>query len=162
MNNYKLINQATKEEYLCSKITISGFDYYINDNEIKDKDWYTNGKYLYQADRHYTKAEKDKKVIATNNGNIEDLPKLIEFVQFDLEEENNQKLINEQNINKAIAKLEEGKVIYNRGDRFVAYKKEGKKYFRFTSENKNITETSKTKIIEHIRSYTLETNHYFF
>lgn len=31
MKKYKLINNQTKEEYLCDKVTIDGFDYYVSD-----------------------------------------------------------------------------------------------------------------------------------
>ncbi len=41
--------------------------YMIFDEEIKEGDWYLNGKYLYQADRHFEKANNDKKIIATTD-----------------------------------------------------------------------------------------------
>jgi len=31
---YKLINLKTKKEHLCDKVTIDGFDYYVNGEEI--------------------------------------------------------------------------------------------------------------------------------
>jgi len=33
---YKLINAQTKEEHLCDKVTIDGFDYYVSDNPKAD------------------------------------------------------------------------------------------------------------------------------
>ena len=35
---YKLINQKTKEEHLCDKVTIDGFDYYASDELPKQND----------------------------------------------------------------------------------------------------------------------------
>jgi len=35
---YKLINKTTGEEHICSKVVIDGFDYYVNDVEIQEKD----------------------------------------------------------------------------------------------------------------------------
>jgi hypothetical protein len=31
---YKLINNKTKEEHLCEKVTIDGFDYYVSNEKI--------------------------------------------------------------------------------------------------------------------------------
>jgi hypothetical protein len=44
--------------------------YITNDEKIKDGDSYINGKYLYKADRFYTKAEFDKKIILTDNKDL--------------------------------------------------------------------------------------------
>lgn len=33
MKQYKLINNKTKKEHVCSKITIDGFDYYVSDEK---------------------------------------------------------------------------------------------------------------------------------
>lgn len=33
MNKYKLINLNTKEEQLCDKVTIDGFEYYLSDEK---------------------------------------------------------------------------------------------------------------------------------
>lgn len=81
---YKLINNKTKEETICSLVTIDEFDYYVNDNEIIQKDFYidfrSDGNKLEQF-----KTKEDwvlvgicdsKKVITTNNPNI-DIPKII-------------------------------------------------------------------------------------
>lgn len=84
MKKYKLINNLTKEETLCDLVTIDEFDYYVNDNEIIQKDFYidfrSDGNKLEQF-----KTKEDwvlvgicdsKKVITTNNPNI-DIPKII-------------------------------------------------------------------------------------
>ena len=84
MKKYKLINNLTKEETLCDLVTIDEFDYYVNDNEIIQKDFYidfrSDGNKLEQF-----KTKEDwvlvgicdsKKIIATNNPNI-DIPKII-------------------------------------------------------------------------------------
>mgnify|MGYP003520750781 FL=1 len=84
MKKYKLINNLTKEETLCDLVTIDEFDYYVNDNEIIQKDFYidfrSDGNKLEQF-----KTKEDwvlvgicdsKKVITTNNPNI-DMPKII-------------------------------------------------------------------------------------
>ena len=52
---YKLINTKTKEETLCDKVTIDGFDYYVSD-------------------------AYGKHAIATNNPNI-DIPKVVDEVE---------------------------------------------------------------------------------
>lgn len=35
---YKLINRTTKEEFICEKVTIDGYDYYVSDEKPKRKD----------------------------------------------------------------------------------------------------------------------------
>lgn len=88
MKKYKLINNLTKEETVCSLVTIDGFEYYVNDNEIIQKDFYidfrSDGNKLEQF-----KTKEDwvlvgicdsKKVITTNNPNI-DIPKVIDEVK---------------------------------------------------------------------------------
>lgn len=84
MKIYKLINTKTKEEHLCNKITIDGFDYYVSDTRITE---------LSANDRYYTIVEnprrivryskhiqsKDAVIIATNNPNI-DVPKVVDEV----------------------------------------------------------------------------------
>lgn len=65
---YKLINSKTGEEHLCDKITIDGFDYYVNDF-ISDE---VNG--------DLTKIPFEKLIliaVASNNPNI-DIPKVID------------------------------------------------------------------------------------
>lgn len=83
---YKLINKQTGEEHLCNKITIGGFDYYVNDNNINDREWYYSHEDsdIYQASVSqvfYDGFEgKVQKVIATNNPNI-DIPKVVDEVE---------------------------------------------------------------------------------
>lgn len=36
---YKLINNQTKEEHVCEKITIDIYDYYVSDDIINTGDW---------------------------------------------------------------------------------------------------------------------------
>ena len=78
---YKLINKIG-ETYLCNKVTIDGFDYYVSDEAIEEgwkgiaykKD--VTGeifKHFYTTNEWYNDA---KKVIATNNPNI-DCPKVV-------------------------------------------------------------------------------------
>lgn len=66
---YKLINNATKEETICSLVTIDGFEYYISD-EIAG---FTYNKPTYNSDGRIGLPENNqsKKVIATNNPNID-------------------------------------------------------------------------------------------
>ncbi len=88
MKKFKLINNKTKEETVCSLVTIDGFEYYVDDNEIIQKDFYidfrSDGNKLEQF-----KTKEDwvlvgicdsKKVITTNNPNI-DIPKVIDEVK---------------------------------------------------------------------------------
>ena len=41
--------------------------YITNSEDIKEGDFYLNGNYIYQANRHYKKAENDKKIILTTD-----------------------------------------------------------------------------------------------
>lgn len=92
---YKLINNKTKEEHLCDKVTIDGFDYYVSDKEQPkiDGELYHckhKGKGIdvgsgqppqrliidiYSTKRNL--CSDCKKVIATNNPNI-DIPKVVD------------------------------------------------------------------------------------
>lgn len=98
MQKYKLINTKTKEEHLCDKVTIDWFDYYIDDKIPEDNDFFivTLGdnvtKKLYQRNGILCKnsgirfessnpwATDSKKVIATNNSNI-DIPQVVDEVE---------------------------------------------------------------------------------
>ena len=85
---YNLINN-TKEEHLCDKVTVDGFDYYVSDEKpiksTKPCYYYNSIKNTWDTDivfyqgvmpmYHY---EGFKKIIATNNPNI-DIPKIGEF-----------------------------------------------------------------------------------
>lgn len=91
---YKLINNKTKEECICDKVTIDGFDYYVNDETIKEDYWYLCWSIINNINSNhqirkanntepvdmYSWASNYKKVIATNNPNI-DIPKVIDEVE---------------------------------------------------------------------------------
>ena len=91
---YKLVNNQTKEEQLCDRIRIDGFDYYVDDMIIKENDWYIawetingiNSNYIIQKATAsepvdmYSWASNYKKVIATSNPNI-DIPKVVDEVK---------------------------------------------------------------------------------
>lgn len=80
MNKYKLINSKTGEEYLCDKVTIDGFDYYVSD----EKTLFSDGKTFVTKENiiHtvYGYNYGDKVVIATTNPNIDDIPKVVDEV----------------------------------------------------------------------------------
>lgn len=101
---YKLINKTTGEETLCDKVTIDGFDYYVSDEIPKEDDVATIPSYASlvivgsiddmpysESHRHWQglfcntcfdveAVSKFKKVIATNNPNI-DIPKVVDEVE---------------------------------------------------------------------------------
>ena len=75
---YKLINNKTKEEHLCGKITIDGFDYYMTYPEkccIQKE-----GKTV--MNKGCMERNHCEKVIATNNPNI-DIPKVVNEVEIE-------------------------------------------------------------------------------
>lgn len=84
---YKLININTKEEHLCDKVTIDGFDYYVSDEFCQDGEWYyiiiSNKIEQYDKKLDYGEFHPHKlfcpKVIATNNINI-DIHKVVDEV----------------------------------------------------------------------------------
>ena len=81
MSKYKLINNKTKEEHLCNKVTIDGFDYYVsNEQAIEGFYGYIDfqGGDIKKVGKHF--ADDWKKVIATNNPNI-DIPKVVDDVE---------------------------------------------------------------------------------
>ena len=82
---YKLKNIKTKEEHLCDKVIIDGFDYYVSDEK------YAVGENCIGEDEGGLRIHKCvilnnclaigcKKVIATNNPNI-DIPKVVNEVE---------------------------------------------------------------------------------
>ena len=80
---YRLINKQTNEEHLCDKITIDGFDYYVNDF-ISDE---VNG--------DLTKIPFEKLIliaVASNNPNI-DIPKVVDGVEMLGEDETNIRIL---------------------------------------------------------------------
>ena len=96
MNKYKLVNITTKEETICDRVIIEGFDYYVSDEisigTISIGKRTTSGKYeigiLSNKDGGYVVPNSGdgfyssdiKKVIATNNPNI-DIPKVVNEVE---------------------------------------------------------------------------------
>lgn len=79
---YKLINIHTKEETLCDKVTIDGFDYYVSDNyinKLKPDDAYHTIVENPRRVVRYTKHIQDTSsvvIICTNNPNL-DIPKIV-------------------------------------------------------------------------------------
>ena len=80
---YKLKNIKTKEEHLCDKVIIDGFDYYVSDEIIKDVRPYNGewqiekGYILNKLPTYLTDLSECRLVIATNNLNI-DIPQILE------------------------------------------------------------------------------------
>ena len=83
---YKLINTKTKEEHLCDKVTIDGFDYYVSSDKIKELEPDDRYATIVENPRRivfYTKHIQDtfsKVVICSNNPNI-DVPKVVNKVE---------------------------------------------------------------------------------
>lgn len=99
MQTYKLINNKTKEETICSLVTIDGFDYYVSGEKVKGGTFQSlpiqplnrfgsrnscyildkkdNKIYFTNFDEQYCILDKHFLVIATNNPNI-DIPKVID------------------------------------------------------------------------------------
>lgn len=78
---YKLINIKTKEEHLCDKVTIEGFDYYVTDGKIHYG--YVWNTILEQVETMFKEKpfhDDLKGIIATNNSNI-DIPKVVDEVE---------------------------------------------------------------------------------
>lgn len=77
---YKLINNQTKEEHLCDKITIDGFNYYVNDGiQLGSNNvWVATKSRVFKFEVHMAviKTNMPRLIIATNNPNI-DIPKVI-------------------------------------------------------------------------------------
>ena len=88
MKKYKLINKQTGEEHLCDKVTIDGFDYYMNTETSlsNNGDWYLGYPNYNSLSKwemvgmHEGKQVWINKVIATNNSNI-DIPKVMNEVE---------------------------------------------------------------------------------
>lgn len=80
-NEYKLINKSTKEETICTKVVIDGFDYYVSDDKILNDEPYISLETNYATDpkERYVlyylgvglNGKNPKKVIATNNPSID-------------------------------------------------------------------------------------------
>lgn len=104
--NNNCIYPSCKEEHICSKITIDNFDYYIDD-ELKGKEGLNYNYAIQRLDKlsrsynSYTSESRFcRKVIATNNSTLVDIPKVIDvkyfindYITFDLDPcENNREL----------------------------------------------------------------------
>ena len=76
---YKLINTKTKEEHLCEKVTIDGFDYYVSDDKILNGDYCIHPTTLNISQHSFDNNLRLywKKVIATTNLNI-DIPQVVD------------------------------------------------------------------------------------
>lgn len=91
MQTYRLINNKTKEETICSLVTIDSFDYYVSDDKIIENISVIYNNKIYStvysntvpqgeillSGFGYVMKSSCKKVIATNNPNI-DIPKVID------------------------------------------------------------------------------------
>lgn len=84
---YKLINKQTKEEHLCDKVTIDGFNYYVSDESVRKEDgwcWDSRYKKLVTPEQNLKTSTHDAdfycKIIATNNPNT-DVPKVVDEVE---------------------------------------------------------------------------------
>lgn len=79
MSKYKLINNQTKEEHLCNKVTIDGFDYYVS----SDKNYQEFEGWFYHPFINELQINCNPdgchKVIATNNLDL-DIPKVVDEV----------------------------------------------------------------------------------
>lgn len=77
---YKLINNKTKEETICEKVEIDGFDYYVSDDKITNYYYNpaTNNIHIESNHKRLEVVNKHKrlKIIATNNPII-DIPKVL-------------------------------------------------------------------------------------
>lgn len=90
---YKLINNKTKEETLCDKITIDGFDYYVGGKIKLHGENLENGKFyiehtqikpdrfsLFKRDMEDDSFENCFLIIATTNPNI-NIPKVVNEIE---------------------------------------------------------------------------------
>ena len=85
---YKLINTTNKEEHLCHKVTIDGFDYYVSDEKLNIDDYYISWETNYATEPKerfvlYVRTtglngHNPRLVITTNNSNI-DIPQVVKF-----------------------------------------------------------------------------------
>ena len=79
---YKLINKQTGEEHICDKVTIDGMDYYVSNHflRINDYGYWEDAAIISQINDLTAVLPETKKVIATNNPNI-DVPKVVDEVE---------------------------------------------------------------------------------
>mgnify|MGYP003553209694 CR=1 FL=1 len=95
---YKLINKRNKESFICDKITIDGFDYYVNSDNILPNDFYYSK--VMNKINHYIEIRpltspnlEDLKVISTNDSSLS-IPKVVDIdvLSKEYSEENPQNL----------------------------------------------------------------------
>jgi hypothetical protein len=92
MKQYKLKNKSTNEELLCTKVVILGFDYFVSEIDITDKDYfiykneilikcfYTKNNWIVSTSTEKFEPKYCKKIIATNNPSI-DIPQIVDEVE---------------------------------------------------------------------------------
>lgn len=80
MKKYKLISLTTKQETICDKVVVDGFDYYVSDDflRIGDYGYWDDADVISQINDSTAVSPKTKKVIATNNPDL-DLPKVVDY-----------------------------------------------------------------------------------
>lgn len=122
---YKLINTITNEEHLCEKITIDGFDYYITISNITNGECYLHKKEIKQFLNSGYDGVNFKKVIATNNPNINS-PQLINEVEKLGEIETNIRILRHQVTSKSARTYFEG---------FMNGFGQGQKNYQFTEND---------------------------
>ena len=79
---YKLTNNQTKEEHLCDKVTIDGFDYYVSYKCNDLGGWHIDVEFkLLLNPSRYNVVNEMREVIATNNPSI-DIPKVVDELMY--------------------------------------------------------------------------------
>lgn len=124
MSKYKLINNKTKEETICSLVTIDGFNYYVSEGKIKINDPITDN-YRVWFWRDDCSLLGRKKVLCTNNPNI-DIPKVIDINIMDTLAKNTTK---EQKFANGLHEKVVAEIYFRKG-----YNK-AKETYKFTEEN---------------------------
>lgn len=82
---YRLINKQTKEELLCDKVVIDGFDYYVSNEKRIVGDYYIgkgfneDNVFKWDSSQENQYPNQNGKVVATNNPNI-DASKVVDEV----------------------------------------------------------------------------------
>lgn len=87
MKKYKLINLTTKQETICDKVVVDGFDYYVSDENRIVGNFYIgkglsgNNIFKWDSSQEEKYPNQNGKVIATNNPDL-DLPKVAELLDY--------------------------------------------------------------------------------
>lgn len=89
---YKLINKQTGEEHICQKVVIDRMDYYVSDVHAVSGDFALYAGHITKKMMDTEWTTGDKKVIATNNPNI-DIPKIVSSASLGLMCANNSLLL---------------------------------------------------------------------